>query len=54
MPTGNFENPQLMDCEMLKTPKTDYLLTNYEVQKVYQLAWILGLLTLKIQGGVPP
>ena len=42
-----------MNSERLKTPKTDYLLKVYEGKEVVS-AWIPGLLTLKIQGRVPP
>ena len=46
MPTGNRENPQFMERERLKTPRTDCLLKVYE-DKSRLSAWIPGLSTLK-------
>ena len=45
--------PNFTDCERLKTPKTDCLLNILPRPRVLS-AWIPGLLTLKIQGSVPP
>ena len=43
--------PDFTDSEPFKTPKTDCLLNVYKDKEFYQS---LGLLTLKIQGSLPP
>ena len=49
MLTGNWKN--YTDSDGLKPLKTDHLLT-YKMEKNLS-AWIPGLTTLKMQGGVP-
>jgi len=45
--------PNFTDSEQFKTPKTDCALKVYQDKEILS-AWIPGLLTLKIQGYLPP
>ena len=42
------------DSKQLKTPKTDCALNLDKDKEFYQLSWIPGLSTLKVQGSLPP